>query len=215
MKPVTERRRKKITAPKPMRACHRRRNSRKSSFGDTMLLAALAVEIEGESRHAFHRADRQGRTHDAVDVAVQPVALPELRLLELLQERGIADFLPAAFAIDEHAHVVDVPADHDEPRSNWLFLARLLENPHALAVVAPVALPQLRGGMAQYRAGLRLYVLGQPEHLGRWIGAEHLCDEGIRLLVDVSASGHYRCAKAKRHRKQRMPMASARCHQNM
>src|SRR6266853_110961 len=185
MKPVTERRRKKVIAPKPMRACQRRRNSRKSSFGDTMLLAALAVEIEGEPRHAFHRAHRQGRPHDAVDVSVQPVALSELRVLELLQERGLADFLPPAFAINEHAPVIDTPLGDDETRGNQFLLAGLIQDPNAPVRVAPVALPQLRGRMAQYRAGLRLYFRGQPEQLGRRPGTENFGDEGIRLLVDV------------------------------
>src|SRR5882672_1366918 len=151
-KPVTARKRKKTTAAKPMRACQRRRNRSSRSFGDTALsrgvIVAEALEKESEPRHAFHRPDRQGRAHDAVDVAVQAVVPYKLRVLELFQERRLADLLPSAFAVDEHADVVDAPVHDDEPGGDQLLFPRFLENPHALAAFAPIALPQLRGGMA-------------------------------------------------------------------
>src|SRR5690349_10081964 len=123
-----------------MRACQRRRNSNRSSLGDIGLLAALAVEIEREPGHAFYRTDRQSRAHDAVYVAVEAVPLREFRLPELVQEGGLTDLLPAAFAINQHAHVVYASADHDEPCGDRLFLAGLLEDPHGLAPVVPIAL---------------------------------------------------------------------------
>src|SRR5439155_12094756 len=93
------------------------------------LPAARLVEKKREPGHALHRSDGERGAGNAVDFAVQAIAPRELRILELLQERGSADFLPPAFAIDEHAHVIDAPVDDDETRGDQLLLADLLQYP--------------------------------------------------------------------------------------
>src|SRR4051812_29532494 len=190
---------KKTIAVKPMRACQRRRNRRRKSFGD-ISVPALAVEVEREPRHALHRADRQRRADDAVDVAVETIALRELGVLELPHESGMTHFAAAALAVDEHAYVVDAPVGDDEAGRDRLLLADLLEDPDAAVRVGPVALAQLRGRMAEDRLRLGLDVRREPQHLRCRAPAEHLGDERVGILEDL---GPGRAEKDESRREQR------------
>src|SRR3981189_818474 len=110
-----------------MRACHRRSNRSRRSLG--AIYWCMPPPSDG------------GRgAGDTVDAPVERIVPRELRALELLEKRRIADFPSAAFTIDEHAHVIDAPVGDDETRGDQLLLADLLQDPHAPVRVAPVAL---------------------------------------------------------------------------
>jgi hypothetical protein len=50
----------------------------------------------------------------AVDAAIQTIALGEASARELLQERGIAHLLAAAFAVGQHPYMIEAPLrDHE------------------------------------------------------------------------------------------------------
>src|SRR5882672_4009457 len=208
--PVTARKRKKTTAATPMRACQWRRNRSRRTRGD-MLAVTRTVEEQREPRHAFHRSDRQRRAYDAVDVAVQAVSLPEPGVPELLKEGRLANFLPAALAVNEHAHVIDAPVGDDEARRDQLLLPRVLQDPHALPPLAPVPLAQLPGRVTQYRCGLGLQALGEPQHLGRRGRPEDLGDKRRRLLIHLAANR----SRDQRERKRGKRAAKCAEHQNM
>src|SRR5262252_3601196 len=110
-----------------MRECQWRRNSSRRTRGD-MLAVTRPVEEQRKPRHALHRADRQGRADDAVDIAVEAISILEPGVLELPEEGRLADLLSAALAVDEHAHVIDAPVGDDEAGGDQLLLAGLLED---------------------------------------------------------------------------------------
>src|SRR4029077_16446326 len=104
------------------------------------LVVAPEVEVQRETCHALHCVHRQSGARNAVDAAIQMIGLVEAGAGELLQERGIAHFLAAAFAVSDPAEVIVAPLRHYNPRRNELLLADLFEDPDAFCAVAPVTL---------------------------------------------------------------------------
>ena len=136
---------------------------------------------------------RQSGARNAVDAAIQTIALVEAGAGELLQERGIAALLlTAAFAVGEHAYMVDVALRDHEARGDELLFADLLEDPDAFCAVAPVALAQVGRGMIEDGGGPALHFPRKPQHPRSGHRAEHLGDEDLRRLVDLAQSLHHR-----------------------